>query len=88
MFRRVLYNFLVFLGICLLVAVTLRLIPHPPLSYGLMFSTEYYDRNDKLLRLTLSKDETYKLWTNIEDVSPYVINGVLLHEDKYFYYHP
>ena len=87
MFRRILLNIAVFSGIVLLGLIALRAIPHPPLSQGLMFSTAYYDKNGELLRFTLANDDMYRVWTPLEDISPYLINGVLLHEDKYFYYH-
>ncbi len=88
MFRRILLNFAVFVGLILVVLVTLRVIPHPPLSNGLMFSTVYYDKNGELLRFTLANDDTYRLWIPLDEISPYLIDGVLLHEDKYFYFHP
>jgi penicillin-binding protein 1C len=47
-----------------------------------------FDRNGRLLRLTLARDQQYRLWTKLEDVSPYFIEALLLHEDQYFYWHP
>ena len=88
MLKRVLLNIAVFFGIVFLVLITLRVIPHSSLSKELMFSTAYYDRNNKLLRLSLSNDDVFRLWAPLEEISPYVIDGVLLHEDRYFYSHP
>lgn len=71
-----------------LLCVGFRLWPHPPLSQGLPLSTTFYDRNGSLLRFSLTNDDRYRTWTKLEDVSPAVIDGIQLHEDRWFYYHP
>lgn len=81
-------NILMALLLFSLVVTAVRLYPHPPLSESLTFSQTFYDSNDKLLRVTLAEDERYRLWTPLEDISPYIIDGLLLHEDQWFYYHP
>ncbi|OCG39909.1 penicillin-binding protein 1C [Gilliamella sp. Bif1-4] len=65
----------------------IRLYPHPPLSDPLNFSKRYYDNNNQLIRMTLANDDRYRLWTPLEDISPDIVNGLLLHEDQWFYYH-
>lgn len=65
----------------------LRLMPHPKLSENLFLSTAVYDKNGALLRLTLAKDERYRVWMPLHEVSNDTIKGVLLYEDKWFYYH-
>ncbi|NUF27288.1 penicillin-binding protein 1C [Gilliamella sp. ESL0254] len=65
----------------------IRLYPHPPLSESLSFSKRYYDDSDQLIRMTLANDDRYRLWTPLEDISPDIVNGLLLHEDQWFYYH-
>ena len=40
--------------------------------------------NGKLLRLTLSRDEKYRLWLPLKAICPVLINATLLHEDKWF----
>lgn len=67
--------------------VAIRLYPHAPLSEPLTFSTRYYDNNNQLIRMTLANDDRYRLWTPLEDISPDIVNGLLLHEDQWFYYH-
>lgn len=71
----------------LLVMIAIRLYPHPPLSDSLTFSKRYYDDNNHLIRMTLAKDDRYRLWTPLEEISPDIVNGLLLHEDQWFYYH-
>jgi penicillin-binding protein 1C len=46
-----------------------------------------YDRNGTLLRLTLSRDEKYRLWLPLKDISPVLIHTTLLHEDRSFRRH-
>ena len=45
-------------------------------------------RNGKLLRLTLSRDEKYRLWLPLKSISPVLVKATLLHEDKWFRFHP
>ncbi|GHV04463.1 penicillin-binding protein 1C [Campylobacterota bacterium] len=68
-------------------ASVVRLLPHPPPQDGLFFSTAYYDRNGGLLRLTLAKDDRYRVWTPLNEIGETVISGSLLQEDRYFYLH-
>lgn len=81
-------NSLVAILLLTIVAFCIRLSPHPPLSEPLSFSTTYYDDNKKLIRMTLAQDDKYRLWAPLETISPDIINGLLLHEDQWFYYHP
>jgi penicillin-binding protein 1C len=78
------------LGLMLLLALlttAMRLLPHPPLKRYAPSSTAVYDRHGTLLRLTLARDERYRLWTPLEDVPPDVVQALLLHEDRRFYWH-
>ena len=68
--------------------VTVRLWPRESLSERIASSTAIFDRHGRLLRLTLASDHQYRLWTPIEEVSPELIEGLLLHEDQHFYWHP
>lgn len=80
-------NIIAIFIIVLLIVIGFRLTPHPPLSESLSFSTTFYDENGKLMRITLADDQQYRLWTPLEKISPHLINGLLLHEDQWFYYH-
>ncbi|WP_159566068.1 penicillin-binding protein 1C [Budvicia diplopodorum] len=71
-----------------LLCIGFRLWPHPPLSQGLPLSTTYYDRHGSLLRFSLANDDRYRTWTRLDDIPSTVINGIQLHEDRWFYYHP
>lgn len=86
--KYLLQNMLMGLLLFALIGIVFRLWPHPPLSQGLPFSTAYYDRHGTLLRLSLANDDRYRLWTPLDEVSPLVVQGILLHEDRWFYSHP
>lgn len=78
------------MALLLLVAVPvgLRLWPHDDLRMWFPSSTAVYDANGRLLRLTLASDQRYRLWVPLEDVSPALVDAVLLHEDRWFRWHP
>ncbi len=86
--KRWLQNILMAVFLLALGLVGARLWPHPPLSQGVPFSTVYYDRHGTLMRLTLANDDRYRLWTPLEKISPLAVQGILLHEDRWFYYNP
>ncbi|HEY8965420.1 MAG TPA: transglycosylase domain-containing protein, partial [Candidatus Methylacidiphilales bacterium] len=66
----------------------LLLVPKPPLLDGLGYSSEYLDKNGRLLRLGLAPDERYRLFTPLGRISPFLVEATLLHEDRYYYDHP
>ena len=71
------------------VALTaVRLWPRAPLSDSFPTSRAVFDSNQRLMRLTLSADEKYRLWTPLSSISPELIDAVLLHEDQHFRRHP
>jgi penicillin-binding protein 1C len=65
-----------------------RLYPHQPLRDWLPSSTAVHDTNGRLLRLTLASDDRYRLWVPLKDISPQLVDGVLLHEDRWYRWHP
>lgn len=77
----------VFAGV-LMVAIAIRLYPHPALSQGLPQSIAVYDSQNRLLRLALADDQRYRLWIPLQDIAPSLVQGTLLHEDAWFYLHP
>ena len=76
----------VFLAIAL-AAVWLAL-PKPPLIGDLDFSTRVRDRNGNVLRVTLTRDQKYRIWTPLHEISPSLIDATIRFEDKYFGQHP
>jgi len=83
-FRRPVKIFIGALAAVFLIGV----FPKPPLNHGISLSREVYDRHGRLLRLTLSSDEKYRRWVALKEISPALIEAVLLQEDRFFFFHP
>ncbi|WP_233842496.1 penicillin-binding protein 1C [Dyella sp. 2HG41-7] len=81
-------NWLVAAGLLLGLLVGCRLWPHPSLRSWSPSSTAVYDSKGHLLRLTLASDQQYRLWVPLKDISPQLVDGVLLHEDRWYRWHP
>jgi penicillin-binding protein 1C len=79
---------LAFSLLCACAAVTWIALPRPPLLDGISFSQCVRDRNGKLLRITLTTDQKYRVWTPLPNISPALIDATLQFEDKYYRYHP
>jgi penicillin-binding protein 1C len=81
-------NWLVGLALVAAVLVGCRLWPHRLLREWLPSSTAVYDARGRLMRLTLASDDRYRLWVPLRDISPALIDGVQLHEDHWYRWHP
>ena len=80
-------NWLVGAALLAALLVGCRLSPHPRLRDWLPSSTAVYDAKGRLLRLTLASDDRYRLWVPLKDIAPQLVDGVLLHEDRWFRWH-
>jgi hypothetical protein len=67
--------------------MVLRLVPRTPLAATYSSSIAVRDRDHRLLRLTLSDDDKYRLWTPLGGISPNLVAAMLIHEDRHFYRH-
>jgi penicillin-binding protein 1C len=85
--KRILYKILIIIGAIVGVWLIVWAFFTPPLLNNVSFSRAYYDRNDKLLRLTLTADDKYRIFTPLTEISPHTVNAVILYEDKHFYHH-
>lgn len=74
----------VLLGLC---TAVLRVLPKRRLAAAYSSSVAVYDKDRRLLRLTLSDDDKYRLWTPLKEISPTLVEATLLHEDRHFYRH-
>src|SRR5213075_745678 len=72
----------------MLVATVWLALPKPPLLEGIDFSTRVRDRNGNVLRVTLTADQKYRIWTPLKEISPELISATLRFEDKYYGKHP
>src|SRR5450432_3501435 len=60
----------------------------PSLTGGINFSTRVSDRSGNVLRVTLTADQKYRIWTPLRDISPSLVDATVRFEDKYFARHP
>jgi penicillin-binding protein 1C len=74
--------------LAMVVAAVWLALPKPPLLEGIDFSTRVRDRNGNVLRVTLTADQKYRIWTPLKEVSPALIDATLRFEDKYYAEHP
>lgn len=70
-----------------LLYVTYLLLPKSTLLDNFTFSSAIYDKNGQLLRLTLSRDDKYRLFTPLKDIPENAKKALILYEDKNFYTH-
>lgn len=68
--------------------LAIRLWPRPPLAARIPLSTAVLDSRGELLRLRLASDGQLRLWQPLSEMPPALIEAVLLHEDRHFYWHP
>src|SRR5213596_3244248 len=83
--RSAIRNLLLF---CAVVTAIWLALPKPPLLEGVAFSQCVRDRNGKLLRVTLTTDQKFRVWTALPNISPALIDATLRFEDKYYRRHP
>ena len=69
-------------------SVSWLFLPKPSLTGEIDFSTRVRDRNGNVLRVTLTRDQKYRIWTPLRDISPSLIDATVRFEDKYFAQHP
>ena len=72
----------------LVIYAIIKIFFTPPLLSDTHFGRAYFDRNGNLMRITLSADDKYRLFTPLSDISEYVQRATILYEDKYFKFHP
>lgn len=61
--------------------------PKPLLLDHVQFSRAVYDDQHQLLRLTLSQDDKFRVFTPLSEMSKQFVEATLLQEDQYFQYH-
>lgn len=62
-------------------------LPKPRLLENFTFSSAVYDREGSLLRLSLSRDDKYRLFVPLEEIPLKARQALLLYEDRRFYSH-
>ncbi|MDE6250360.1 MAG: penicillin-binding protein 1C [Alphaproteobacteria bacterium] len=82
------HHVLCLIGVIIVVTyLVIRLFFTAPLLSDTSFGNAYYDRTGRLMRITLTPDDKYRLYTPLSEISPYLRNATILYEDKHFRYH-
>lgn len=65
------------------------LLPRPEIyPPGLDWSRVITDRHDQVLHLSTTRDDHYRIFTPLDEISPHWIDATLAKEDRWFYRHP
>jgi len=80
--RRILFG-----SLLLFMLVILGVWPLVKLESVQGYSQATFDKDDKLISLTLTKDDKYRLFVPLENISKSVITSTLVYEDRHFFSH-
>lgn len=58
-----------------------------PVDTKIAYSQVVTDRNDKILYSFITKDEKWRMYTELDEISEDLKTAIVYKEDKYFYYH-
>ena len=58
-----------------------------PINTYINYSQIVTDRNDKILYSFLTKDDKWRMYTELDEISSDLKTAIIYKEDKYFYYH-
>ncbi len=78
---------LAFIIVIFIAFIGFLLIPKPPLLDGISYSQVVFNRHYKLLRMTLTTDHQYRVYTPLNKISKQLIQATLLQEDRYYHHH-
>ncbi|HEY3638598.1 MAG TPA: penicillin-binding protein 1C [Rhizomicrobium sp.] len=81
-------NWIAGAALVVIIFAGIRLWPHTPLQNWKPISIAVYDDHGRLLRFVLASDDRYRLWVPLKEMSPQLVDAVLLHEDRWFWWHP
>src|SRR5205809_4643109 len=59
-----------------------------PLKTNVEYSTIITDKNGEVINAYLTKDQKWRMKTELNEISPLLRKTILAKEDKYYYYHP
>ncbi len=74
--------------VIILLSLGWLLLPKPPLMENVSFSRRVFERDGHPLRMTLSRDDKYRVFTPLNHISPQLVHATILHEDRFFADHP
>ncbi|MDR3049512.1 MAG: penicillin-binding protein 1C [Elusimicrobiota bacterium] len=80
-------KFVYIIAAVIVVALLIRFFPKKPILDGYSFSQSIFAKDNRLLRLTLAKDEQYRLFVPLSSMPKTLQKGAIYYEDRYFYFH-
>jgi penicillin-binding protein 1C len=88
--RKHIVRFFKLLGIATVASFLLFLLLNLvfPLKDKIEYTTIITDKNGELINAFLTKDEKWRMKTELNEISPLLSKTIIAKEDKYFYYHP
>ncbi len=78
---------IIFLMICSAVVLAIRFLPREKILNDYTFSKSFFSRDGRLLRITVSYDDKYRIFYPLNAIPEQIQQAVLMYEDKNFYYH-
>jgi penicillin-binding protein 1C len=80
----------VFISVLVIVALVLFFLLIDlifPLNVSMDYSTVITDADSTIMHAYLSKDDKWRMYTGINEITPALKKAIIFKEDKYFYYH-
>ena len=85
--RKYAKNIIVFIIICSAIVLIIRFFPRQKILNDYTFSKSFFSRDGKLLRVTVSYDDKYRVFYPLNEIPEQIQQAVLMYEDKNFYFH-
>jgi len=85
--RKYAKNIISFIIICFAIILIIRFFPGQKILNDYTFSKSFFSRDGKLLRVTVSYDDKYRIFYPLNEIPEQIQQAVLMYEDKNFYFH-
>ena len=86
-FKKYAKNIIAFIIICSVIILIIRFFPRPKILNDYTFSKSFFSHDGKLLRVTVSYDDKYRVFYPLNEIPEQIQQAVLMYEDKNFYFH-
>ncbi|MCR4663431.1 MAG: transglycosylase domain-containing protein, partial [Endomicrobiaceae bacterium] len=85
--RKYAKNIITFIIICSAIILIIRFFPRAKILNDYTFSKSFFSHDGKLLRVTVSYDDKYRVFYPLNEIPEQIQQAVLMYEDKNFYFH-
>ena len=85
--RKYAKSIIAFIIICSAIILIIRFFPREKILNDYTFSKSFFSRDGKLLRVTVSYDDKYRVFYPLNEIPEQIQQAVLMYEDKNFYFH-